>query len=104
MDQLSNDLASLRIQRDGPGPKSPVFRYLIGAAVAAIVLAAGYVFGAPYLEAKVFRPTIDVTEIVLVSPAQSQIDLTSTGYAIALRKSKVGAKVNGRIAKLLVKE
>jgi HlyD family secretion protein len=104
MDQLSNDLASLRIQREGPPGRSPLLRTLAAFAIAGAVLVGGYLFGAPYLEAKVFRPTVEVSEIVLVSPAHSQIDLTSTGYVIALRKSKVAAKVPGRIARLLVRE
>jgi RND family efflux transporter MFP subunit len=105
MDQLSSDLASLRIQRDAPpSNKGTVFRVVLGAVVVVILLGAAYVFAGPYIEARVFRPTVDATEIMLVSPAQSQIDLTSTGYVVALKKSKVGAKVNGRMARLLVKE
>jgi RND family efflux transporter MFP subunit len=102
-DQLSSDLASLRIQRDAP-PRRSVLTYVIGFVGAVVLLGCAYAFGAPYIEAKVFRPEVSATEIMLVSPAQSSVNLTATGYVIAEVKSKVGTKVQGRLAKLYVRE
>src|SRR5436190_17810971 len=76
-DQLSADLASLRIVRDAPPPHRGR-RY--GGVVAAIAiigaLIAGLVWSKPYLESKVFKAEVTVTEVSLVSPAQASIDLT----------------------------
>jgi RND family efflux transporter MFP subunit len=50
--------------------------------------------------------TTEVTlgEITLVSPAQSQVQLTATGYVVALVYAKVASKVPGRIAEIFVEE
>lgn len=103
-DQLSTDLASLRIQRDVPPNRRTALRYVIGAVLGVIGLGAAYIVGAPYLEARVFRPEVGTTEMVLLSPAQSSVELTASGYVIAENKSRVSAKVPGRIAKLYVQE
>ena len=64
----------------------------------------GYAVGVPYLERKVFKTEVALTEIALVSPAQSVIDLTATGYVVPQRVSKVGAKISGRVAEVAVEE
>ena len=43
-------------------------------------------------------------EIALVSPAQAQVQLTATGYVVALVYAKVASKVPGRIAEIFVEE
>src|SRR5262245_42095795 len=105
-DQLSSDLASLRIERDappgGPGGKT-VFYAVFGVALIALLVGV-YIVGAHYVEAKIFKPEVTVTEILVVSPAQSSVQLTSSGYVVAEVTSKVGAKVEGRISKIHVKE
>lgn len=103
-DQLSSDLASLRIQRDeNPDRPRPlrwvlVLILLLGAGVA------GYVFGLPYVEAKVFKTPVAFSEISLVSPAEASTQLTATGYVVPLVITHVGVKVQGRVARVLVKE
>ena len=104
-DQLSSDLAALRIER------TPARRQgggWLGRIVAVLVLAGVgvgvYVVGMPYLEAKVFKTQIEVTEVALVSPAQASIELTSTGYVVAQAVSKVAAKVPGKVVKSNVRE
>ncbi|HEX2569159.1 MAG TPA: efflux RND transporter periplasmic adaptor subunit [Polyangia bacterium] len=103
-DPLSSDLASLRIQRDeNPDRPRPlrwvlVVLLLVGAAVA------GYVFGLPYVEAKVFKTPVAFSEISLVSPAEASTELTATGYVMPLVVTHVGVKVQGRVAKVFVKE
>jgi RND family efflux transporter MFP subunit len=106
-DQLSSDLASLRIVRDVPPEgqgKGRGWVIVLSLAVAGGAIAAAYTFGMPYLEARVFRSEVATTEIALVSPAQSSVQVTSAGYVAARVTSKVGAKITGRVAKVLVHE
>ena len=103
-DQLSNDLAALRISRDSGAPGSPWPKRL---AILAIIAALGWgawTYGKPMVEAKVFKPEVEVTQIVVVSPSQAQAKVTSTGYVVPQRVSKVGAKSPGRIRAMHVKE
>jgi len=65
---------------------------------------AAYVFGRPFLEAKFFKTEVDVSEIALVSPAQASVELSSSGYVVPQVRSQVGARIPGRVAKLMVKE
>jgi RND family efflux transporter MFP subunit len=103
-DQLSNDLAALRIQRDEPAPSSGWGRRLAIAAAVIGVGYAGYAYGVPAIEQRVFKPEVELTQIVAVSPTEAQAKLTSTGYVVPQRTSKVGAKVAGRILKIEVEE
>src|SRR5207237_5577223 len=101
---LASDLASLRIHQADREPGSFPWRFLLVATLLLGLFTAGYKYGKPYLEASLFKPTVESTEIALISPAQSSIELTSAGYVIPQRVSKVGAKVPGRLAKVLVQE
>jgi RND family efflux transporter MFP subunit len=97
-DQLSSDLASLKIDRSAPQPKgkSPV-----GTIVVVLVLlgaaGAGYQWGLPALSAAVFKTEVDTTEVITVSPAQASVELTSTGYVVAQSVSAVACKVAGKV-------
>src|SRR3954468_6329007 len=97
-DQLSSDLASLKIDRSAPRPKgkSPV-----GTIVTVLVLlgaaGAGYVYALPYLSAAVFKTEVETTEVITVSPAQASVELTSTGYVVAQSVSAVASKVAGKV-------
>lgn len=105
-DSLSTDLAALRIdrsqkpRRSSGGPLKAILWLVVGAAV----VGAGYVFGKPYVEGKLFKTEVQVTEIALVSPAQASIELTATGYIVAQSVSKVSSKVPGKVAKVHVKQ
>jgi RND family efflux transporter MFP subunit len=103
-DKLSSDLASLRIAREERRPSGNLVRNLVIVAVLLAVLGVGYVVGLPLLEAKIFRTEIEVTEIALVSPAQASVAVPATGYIVPQKVAKVGAKVPGRVAKVLVSE
>src|SRR5687767_3287003 len=103
-DQLSTDLASLKIDRSNGPPRRSPFKLLLGLLIAGGVLGAGYVFGLPFLEAKVFKTEVDVTEVAQVSPAQASVELTSSGYVLPQSTSKVAAKVPGKVAKMFVKQ
>ena len=103
-DQLSNDLAALRIDRTAqPRRGNLVVRLLVGAALlgAAVV---GYRVGMPFLEAKIFKPEVEVTEIAVISPAQASVELTSTGYVVAQVTTKVAPKIGGKVSKAHVRE
>lgn len=97
-DQLSSDLASLKIDRSAPRPKG---KGPLGAIVAVLIvlgaLGAAYTLGLPYLESAVFKTEVDVTEVITMSPAQASVELTSTGYVIPQTLSAVACKVMGKV-------
>ena len=105
-DQLSSDLAALRIERTAP-PRRGGGGWLGRVLVLVAVLGAGgvaYAVGLPYLESKVWKTEVQLTEIAMVSPAQATIELTSTGYIVAQAVSKVAPKVAGKVIKANVRE
>src|SRR6187397_2063235 len=104
-DSLSSDLASLRIDRArAPRPSGGPLKTALVVLVGLGLLGAAYVYGKPYLEAKLFKTQVDVTAIALVSPAQAAVEFTATGYIVAQSVSKVSSKVPGKVAKILVKQ
>ena len=105
-DQLSSDLASLRIDRQakkrpagGGGLKAVAIGVVVVASLGAAVVALK-----PRIEAAFFKTEVDITEIQLVSPAQASIELTSTGYVVPQVVSLVGAQLPGRALAVHVKE
>lgn len=102
-DQLSSDLASLRIDRDAPAPPSGVRRFVAPVLVLAAIGVAGF-FGWRALEGQIMKQEVKTTEVALISPSQAEVEVTATGYVIPQRTSKVGAKLPGRLAKVFVKE
>ncbi len=102
-DQLSSDLASLRIDRDAPTGPSLARRLLVPAIVVAAVGAAGF-FGWQKVEGQVFKQEMRTTEVSVISPSQAEVQVTATGYVVPQLESKVGAKLPGRLAKVFVKE
>jgi HlyD family secretion protein len=103
-DRLSNDLAALRIARESGAPPSPWPKRLLALAIVVAIGWAGWTFGYPMVEQRVFKPEVEVTQILIVSPSQAEAKLTSTGYVVPQRISKVGAKTPGRIKKMNVAE
>lgn len=103
-DQLSSDLAALKIDRDAP-PSSTWWRTtLIAFAVLACVGIVAWQYGVPLVSARLFKTEVELTQIVVVSPAAADVRLTATGYVVPQKVTKVGAKVSGRIAKVYVRE
>jgi len=103
-DQLSSDLAALRIERAAPPPRGGVIGKVLVAAVVVGAGVAGYALLVPYLKGQVMKAEVEVTEIASVSPAQATIELTSTGYVVAQSVSKAAPKVPGKVLKAYVKE
>lgn len=102
--QLSADLASLRIDRTAPKKSRGWLRALIVFSVLGGVGWAGYSYGKPYVESRVFKAEVSVTEIASVSPAQASVDLTATGYVVPQSTARIGAKIIGKIVKVTLKE
>jgi RND family efflux transporter MFP subunit len=106
-DRLSSDLASLRIDRNQRPPSSHSLRgvgWLIGLLVLAGAGIAAWRVAAPMVEATLFKTEVGLTEIALVSPAQAQIELTSTGYVVPQIEVDVSSKLVGRVDKANVRE
>ena len=103
-DQLSNDLASLRISRDASPPSSGWLKRIVVAAVVIGGAFAAWTYGKPYLESRVFKEEVEATKIVTISPSQAQAQLTSSGYVVPQKVSQVGSKIPGRIKAIHVKE
>ena len=103
-DHLSQDLASLRIQRDAPRAPRPIGRIAVVLVALAGAGAAVYYVALPKVTSQLFKSEVSLTEVALISPAQASITVTSTGYVVPQVISKAGAKTSGRIAKMNVKE
>jgi RND family efflux transporter MFP subunit len=104
VDELSSDLASLKIDRTPAASRSSTLTKIIGWLLALAALVALLVWAYPLLEAQLFKTEVKTAPIIEVSPSLAVTSLTSTGYVVAERRSKVGAHVAGRVAKLLVRE
>ncbi len=103
-DDLSSDLASLRIQHDADAPRGNKARILLTILVLGGLAAAAYFVLYPKIRARMFKTEVSAAEITLVSPAHSSIELTSTGYVMPQIVSQVAAKVPGRVAEVRVKQ
>lgn len=102
-DQLSNDLASLRISQADRVQRGGGRRLVVvGAAVAAIGGAVAFV--APGARARFARAEIETTEVARVVPTQGVVELTATGYVVPQVTAHVGAKIVGRVAKVEIRE
>jgi RND family efflux transporter MFP subunit len=105
-DRLASDLASLRIDRHSArsGGGARVARWLaVLVAVGAIGFAA-WRYALPSLESKVFKTEVSLTEVAVVSPAQAQVQLTSTGYVVPQVQVDLSSKLVGRVDKANVRE
>lgn len=105
-DQLSTDLASLRIVRDEPTRPS-VLRRAIWPLIVIAILGVGGAAAATNLrkvEGIVFKQEVKTTTIAIISPSQVDVLVTATGYVIPQLTSKVSTTNAGRIAKVKVKE
>ncbi len=104
-DRLGSDLASLRIDRKAAAPSSGrALKWVAGALIVVAIALAAWKMGAPAVEARVFKTEVVLTEVSVVSPAQAQVRLTSTGYVVPQTQVDVSSKLVGRVAKANVRE
>jgi len=101
-DQLSRDLASLKIDRSAPPSTGARSRILWTVVVLGALGLVGWFVVYPRVHAALTTPEVDIGEVTMVSPAQGDVRVTATGYVIALSSAKVASKVAGRIAELYV--
>lgn len=104
-DQLSRDLASLKIDRSAAHarPGNRAWSWLIYAGLVGVAVC-GYPRAKTYVESFIYKREVDSTEVMMISPIESQVDLTATGYVTPQVTAKVGTKVAGRISKVLIRE
>jgi RND family efflux transporter MFP subunit len=101
-DQLSRDLASLKIDRTARPPRR--FGAWIWLALTGGVAAAVYFLAVPAAKARFSTAEVRTGEVAMISPSQAQVQVTATGYVVAEVAAKVASKVAGRIAEIYVKE
>jgi HlyD family secretion protein len=103
-DELTSQLASLRIQRTAPAPSrgGGLWRWLVGLAVLAALGVAVYVFVVPRLAGEIFKTAVTYTEVLSVSPAEASVQLTSAGYVVPQRVSHIAPKMPGKVEKVFV--
>jgi RND family efflux transporter MFP subunit len=103
-EQLSQQLASLHIQREAPrsGGRN-VGRIIVVLILLGAASAGGWVVFHK-TEDKLFAEEAEIGAVTLVSASQQDVTLVATGYVYSRKKATIAPKVNGRIAKLYVDE
>jgi RND family efflux transporter MFP subunit len=105
-DQLSADLASLRIRQDNRPARAPVAASggrsfpmwpIVLVLTLAIVGGGGWVLYQKVLKNSLLAPEVSVTQVVMVRPGQTSQTLVATGYLVAERQAVVAPKVAGRV-------
>jgi HlyD family secretion protein len=102
-DQLSSDLASLKIDRR-PAPRSLPVRAIVWTVLIGALAVGLYVFALPLLQARVLKTEVSLTEVSVHSPSQASVELTSSGYVEPQLITRVAPKIPGRVAAVNVRE
>jgi HlyD family secretion protein len=102
---LHEELASLTIDRTDAPPlgRFGLSRKLVVGAVLVALVVGGMAAGS-LLKGEAFKAEVEATSVTLVSPSQEALTVTATGYVVARVVARPGAKVLGRLTKVLVKE
>src|SRR6187402_1522641 len=101
-DQLSSQLASLRIDRTTPVRRRMRWGWVISVA-AVLTLGSGlYVYAVPRLQGEIFKTAVEFTEVTSVSPAEASVQLTSAGYVVPQRVSHVAPKMSAKVIRVHV--
>jgi HlyD family secretion protein len=103
-DPLSSDLASLRIDRAVNPDRNSGWRKLVVTLAILGALGAAGVYAYPHVRSEIYKTEVAISEVSMISPVQSSITVTATGYVVPQSISKVGAKLPGRVSRVLVKE
>ena len=102
-DQLSSQLASLRIERATPARRrGRTWPWLVGVAALGALGMGAYVFVLPRLQGTFFKTAVSFTEVAAVSPAEASVQLTSAGYVVPQRISHVAPKIAGKVLQVHV--
>jgi RND family efflux transporter MFP subunit len=105
LNELNQDLASLRIDRGAAAPAAPRRRLWIGVAVAAVATVA--LVAGLRLRARLGTLAVTIARPALLpaggTPAGTPL-LSASGYVVPRRKAVVSAKIQGRLADLRVEE
>src|SRR5262245_17349958 len=72
-DQLSSDLASLRIRRDQPPPGASAGRRVLTVLIVLAIIGGGVAFAYQKLGPRIYKQSVTITEVAMVSPAQSSV-------------------------------
>ena len=103
-DELSSQLASLRLNRDAPVRTRAPWRWLLVLAALGVAAFAFYRLAVPRLAGEIFKTEVSFTEVVSVSPAEASVQLTSAGYVVPQRVSRVAPKIAGKVAQVYVSQ
>jgi len=103
LEQIKDELASLRIDRDRPA-RSPWRRPLLLLVPGLLLLAGLYVLRARAALSTTEVETVRASVLRRAEAAAGAPILTSSGYVVARRKAVVSAKIQGRLAELKVEE
>ncbi len=114
-DRLADELASLRLDRDGAERERGARRganetrrrggvaWIVALfAVAALGVGGFYVYREG--SGRIFSEDVELGAVTLMSPAQQDVTLVATGYVYARKKANVAPKTGGRLARLFVDE
>ena len=102
-DELSSQLSSLRIDRSVGAPvQGGNWRKRAAALAGAGAVAVLYFLALPRIEDRLFQKAVSITEVSSVSPAGASVQLTSAGYVMPQRVSRIAPKVTGRVAEVFV--
>jgi len=102
-DQLSSQLASLRIDRTTPVRRRRMrWGWVVSVAAVLTVGSAIYAYAVPRLQGEIFKTAVDFTEVTSVSPAEASVQLTSAGYVVAQRVSHVAPKMAAKVMRVHV--
>jgi RND family efflux transporter MFP subunit len=58
----------------------------------------------PRLAGEIFKTEVSFTEVVSVSPAEASVQLTSAGYVVPQRVSRVAPKIAGKVAQVFISQ
>lgn len=101
---ISRDLAALRLPRNEESQRHS-FSRMRWVLIAAICVAAA-VSASRFIDVKALLRTekVAVGTVSVISPAQAEVKLMTTGYVVPLRRATVASKLVARVERMLVKE
>ena len=103
-DQLSSDLASLRIDRQQAPHHGGSWRWVVPLVLAFGGVGAAVWYALPRVRASLDRPEVELTEVSMISPTQASVLLSATGYVVPQTLVKVSSRSTARIEQVLIKE